>query len=76
MAGPSPVLTDYIKNIENYGDAKVIFYSTGMLNTTEEFTSIEKLFSNHPLDGLFKVTQSEFKKDSNIAWGYIQELIH
>lgn len=76
MATPSPVLTDYIKSIENYGDAKVIFYSTGMLDTTEEFASIEELFSNHPLDGLFKITQSEFKRDRNIAWSYIQEIIY
>lgn len=76
MAGASSVLADYIKSIENYGDAKVIFCCTGMLNTMEEITSIKELFANSTLDGLIKITQSEFKNNNNLAWDYISELLN
>lgn len=72
MSQISPVMIDYIKGIEKYGDAKLLFVVTGMLDSTEEFTSIEDLFKEHKLTELFKVTQSNYKNNENFAWEKIK----
>ena len=74
MAATSPVMNDYISSITNFGDAKLVFLATGMLESTEEFSSIEKMFNNK-LSCLFKVTQSDYKNDNDFAWNEISKLL-
>lgn len=75
MAATSPVMNDYISSINNFGDAKLVFIATGMLESEEEFSAIEELFNDHKLDYLFKITQSDYKKDNNYAWNEISKIL-
>ena len=46
-----------------------------MLESEEEFSAIEELFNDHKLDYLFKITQSDYKKDNNYAWNEISKIL-
>lgn len=75
MASVSSVLQNYIKRVTDCGNAKLLFYSVGMLDSTEELDSVDELFPNIRLEGKFKVVQSEFKENENTAWKKLEEYI-
>lgn len=50
----SPVLEEYIKSIENYGNAKVVYCVMGMLEAGEEIDAIKETLNDIPLTDVVK----------------------
>lgn len=75
MASTSSTLNNYIEQVKVGENAKVLYYTVGMLDSTEEFASIDELFSTIKLDGKFKIVQGKFKKDKNEAKEKLEKYI-
>lgn len=70
MGKHSEAITRYVTTIENYGDAEIYFYSVGMLETTEEFPAMEKLFERKNLIEVVKISKSMCLEDQQYAYNY------
>lgn len=76
MSQISSNLSDYINSVENWGQAKVVYYRTGMLESTpDEDKAINELFEGKPLAGTTKIIQSEYKADKNVATNAINSVL-
>lgn len=62
MGSYSKVLGDYIKSIENFGDAKIEIYAAGGLEEAPELDEMAKLFKSNPVSEKMKFCN----KDKNV----------
>lgn len=68
MSGISSNLSNYMKSVENWGDAKVVYYRTGMLeSSSDEEKAVDELLTDIPVAGTFKILQSDYNEDSTVA---------
>lgn len=66
MSNYSSVIGEYIKSVSDFGQAKIIFYTTGMLNNTVEFDNIKKIFDKEVY--LTKITKDKCIEDEKYAY--------
>ena len=69
----SSVLETYIKSVTNFGDAKVIYYITGMRTGGEELDIIPETFSEIPITAIIKIDKSEFEQ--GLLSGQLDEIL-
>lgn len=74
MSMYSSVIGDYVADIENYGDAKIVFYCTGMLENTVEFDTMKQLFDGENLTEVKKISKSMYLEDKEVAYNFGKSL--
>ncbi len=58
----SPVLEKYIKSVKNFGKAKIIYYTTGVLETTEDLKPIPETFKGIKFTGIVKIAKVDLEQ--------------
>ena len=59
MSGYSKVLEEYINRIKDFGNGKLVIYTTGMLKEKLELDALETLFKGKKVDEKFKIVKSD-----------------
>lgn len=70
MGQYSSTIKEYVKSIENYGEAEVFFYCIGMLESTGELESMKNLFKGQNLIEVVKISKSKCIEDKLYAYKY------
>jgi flavodoxin len=55
----SSVLEEYIKSVNDFGDSKIIYYTTGVLETTEDLKPIQETFDGVKFSGIIKISKAD-----------------
>lgn len=58
----SPVLEKYIKSVKDFGNAKIIYYTTGVLETTEDLKPIPETFKGIKFTGIVKIAKADLEQ--------------
>lgn len=67
MGQVSKNVQEYVENIDNYGDGKLVIYSKGSAEESPELEELEKSFNSKKPDKKFKINVSEgndYKKEA------------
>lgn len=70
MGQCSSSLKTYINSIENFGDAKLYFYSIGMLESAPEFKEMEEILQGKNMVDISKISKSNIIEDKEHAYKY------
>lgn len=55
----SSVLEDYIKSVAHFGNAEIIYYTTGVLETAEELKPVADTFHDITFTGTVKIAKAD-----------------
>lgn len=69
----SPVLEEYIKSVDYFGNAEIIYYTTGVLETGEELKTIADTFDNVTFTGIVKIAKADM--DQGVVYRKIRDIL-